>query len=158
MVGAFNCCFNFNNVDNSVFNRNLNVSSIGSVYFAILIDFCMFLLFVNFCLIILFRKNNKTINLLANKILFIYMLSTYLFDVWLCSILMKRSGDTEQNPGPKPSSCQSFSVCHWNLNSILAHNFIKLSPLRPYITVHKFDVVCWSETYLNASISNDDDS
>ena len=104
--------------------------------------FACFCFFVSFCLIILFRKNNKTINLLANKILFIYMLSTYLFHVWLCSILMKRSGDIEQNPGPKPRSCQSFSVCHWNLNSILAHNFIKLSPLRPYITVHKFDVVC----------------
>ena len=35
---------------------------------------------------------------------------------------------------------------------------IKLSLLRPYIAIHKFDVVCLSETYLNASISNDDDS
>ena len=38
------------------------------------------------------------------------------------------------------------------------HNFIKLSLLRPYIAIHKFDVVCLLETYLNASISNDDDS
>ena len=157
-VGAFNSCFNYNKIHNNVFNRNPNVSSVASVYFAILINFCTSLPVVRSCLIVLFRKNNKTINLLANKILFIYMLSTYLFHVWLCLILTKRSGDIEQNPGPKPSSCQSFSVCHWNLNSILAHNFIKLSPLRPYITVHKFDVVCWSETYLNASISNDNDS
>ena len=35
---------------------------------------------------------------------------------------------------------------------------IKLSLSRPYIAIHKFDVVCLSETYLNASISNDDDS
>ena len=97
-------------------------------------------------------------NLLAIKILFIYMLSTYLFHVWLCLILMKRSRDIEQNPGPKTSSCQCFSVCHWNLNSISAHNFIKLSLLRAYIAIHKFDVVCLSETYLNARISNDDDS
>ena len=67
----------------------------------------------------------------------------------------KRSGDIEPNLGPKPNSCQIFSVCHWNLNSISAHNFIKLSP---YIAIRKFDVVCLSETYLNASISNDDDS
>ena len=83
------------------------------------------------------------------------MLSTYLFHVWLCLILTKRSGDIEQNPGPKPSSCQSFSICHGNLNRILAHNFIKLSLLRPYIAIHKFDVVCLSETYLNTNISND---
>ena len=123
-VGAFNSRFNNNNIDNSVFNRNLNVSSIAGVYFAILINFCTSLPVVSFCLIVLFRKNNKTINLLANKIRFIYMLSTYLFHVWLCLVLTKGSGDIEQNPGLKPSSCQSFSICHWNLNSISAHNFI----------------------------------
>ena len=147
-VGAFNNRFNYNNIHKSVFDRNPNVSSIASVYFAILINFCTSLPIVCFCLIVLFRKNNKTINLLVNKILSIYMLSTYLFHVWLCLILTKRSGDIEQNPGPKPSSCQRFSICHWNLNSISAHNFIKLSLLRPYITIRKFDVVCLSETYL----------
>ena len=40
----------------------------------------------------------------------------------------------------------------------MAHNFIKLCLLRPYIAIHKFDVVCLSENYINASISNDDDS
>ena len=35
---------------------------------------------------------------------------------------------------------------------------IKLSLLRPYIAIHKFDVICLSKTYLNASISNDDDN
>ena len=111
------------------------------------------------CLIVLFRKNIKTINLLAIKILFNFcMLSTYLFHVWLCLILTKRSGDIEQNPGPKPSSCQCFSICNWDLNSISAHNFIQLSLLRTYIAIHKFDVVCLFETYLNCSISNNDDS
>ena len=32
------------------------------------------------------------------------MLSTYLFHVWLFLIRTKRSGDTEQNPGPKSNS------------------------------------------------------
>ena len=30
--------------------------------------------------------------------------------------------------------------------------------LRLYIAIHKYDVVCLSETYLNTSISSDDDS
>ena len=157
-VGAFNNRFNYNNIHNSVFDRNPNVSAIASAYFAILINFCTFLPVVSSCLIVLFRKNIRTINLLAIKILFIYILSTYLFHVWLCFILTKQSGDIEQNPGPKPSSCQCFSSCHWNLNSISAHNFIKLSPLRAYITIHKFDIVCLPETSLNTSISNDADS
>ena len=76
------------------------------------------------------------------------MLSTYLFHVWLCLILTKRSGDIEQDSGTKPSSCQSFSICHGNLNCISAHNFIKISLLTPYIAIHKFDVVCLSELIL----------
>ena len=101
-VGAFNNRFSYNNIHNSVFDRNPNVSSIASVYFAILINFCTFLPVVSLCLIVLLRKNIKTMNLLAIKILFIYMLSTYLFHVWLCLILTKRSGDIEQKAGPNP--------------------------------------------------------
>ena len=109
-VRAFNSCFNHNNIQNSVFHRKSNVSSIGSPYFAILINFCTFLSVTSFCLIVVFRKNIKTINLFATKVLFIYMLSTYLFHVWLFFIRTKRSGDIEPNPVRKPNSCQHFSV------------------------------------------------
>ena len=86
------------------------------------------------------------------------MLSNFLFHVWLFLIRTNQSGDIELIPGLKPNFCQCFSIFHWNLNEISVYNFIKLSLLRPYIVTHKFDVVCSSETYLNASISNDDDS
>ena len=86
------------------------------------------------------------------------MLSTYLFHVWLFFNRTNRSGDIEPNPGPKPNSCQSFPICHWNLNSISVYNFIKLSLLKTYIAICEFDVACLTETYLNTSISNDDDS
>lgn len=84
------------------------------------------------------------------------MLSTYMFHVWLYLIRAKWSGDIEQDPRPKSNSCRSFPIYHWNPESILVHNFIKLSILRAYITIHKSDVVCLSETYFNASITNDD--
>ena len=71
---------------------------------------------------------------------------------------MNHSGDIEKNPGPKTKSCQSFSICHWNLNSISAHNFSKLSLLQAYNAVHKYDIICLSETYLNSSIPYDDDN
>ena len=73
-------------------------------------------------------------------------------------MIFKRSGNIEKNPGPKPNSYQSFSICHWNLNSISAHKFLKLSLLRVYITVHKFDVIYPSETYLDSSILHDDNN
>ena len=69
---------------------------------------------------------------------------------------MKRCGDVEENPGPKPSSNQIFSICHWNLNSISAHKYIKLSLLRAYFSTHKFDVICISETYLDSDTSHKD--
>ena len=59
------------------------------------------------------------------------------------------SGDIETNPGPTPSCGQCFSIYIWNLNSIIAHNFAKLSLLSAYNLVHSFDVICLSEAYLN---------
>ena len=71
---------------------------------------------------------------------------------------MKLSGDVEENPGPKPSSSQNFSICRWNLNSISAHNYVKLSLLRAYLSTQKFDVICISETYLNSDTSTVDEN
>ena len=77
------------------------------------------------------------------------VLLTFVHHIWLYLIISNRSADIEKNPGPKPNPCQSFSICHWNLNSISAHNFLKLSLLQAYIAVHNFDVTCLSETYLD---------
>ena len=70
---------------------------------------------------------------------------------WVCSILITLSGDIAKDPGRTPSSCDTFSGCHWNLNNISAHNFIKISLLR---STHNFDILYFSETYLDSSISS----
>ena len=44
------------------------------------------------------------------------------------------------------------------MNNISAHNYIKVSLLRAYISTHKFDVICISETYLDSDTSDDDDN
>ena len=44
---------------------------------------------------------------------------------WVYSILISLSGDVQLNPGPKNESDVNFSTCHWNLNSIAAHNYAK---------------------------------
>ena len=53
-------------------------------------------------------------------------------------------------------SGQSFSICHWNLSGISAHNFTKILLLTAYVLVHNFDAICLSETYLNSETSTDD--
>ena len=65
-------------------------------------------------------------------------------------------GAVELNPRLKPNSGENFSICHWNLNSIPAHNFLKNSLLNAYNSLHKFDIICLSETYLDSSILTQD--
>ena len=62
---------------------------------------------------------------------------------WLQILLALLCGDVEKNPGPKRSPKVSLSICHWNLNSISGHNYVKLSLLRVYLAFHKFDIICF---------------
>ena len=70
-------------------------------------------------------------------------------------ILPRCHGDIELNPGPKKPKENTLSVCHWNLNSITAHNFSKLTQLKAYVSTYKYDFICLSETYLDSSIPDD---
>ena len=74
-----------------------------------------------------FRAKCLTINTCLNLFLYISILVLYAYHFWLDKIIMKLSGDIEENPGTKPSSNQNFSICHWNLNSISAHKSITKS-------------------------------
>ena len=64
---------------------------------------------------------------------------------------MQCHGDIELNPGPKKLRNKSLSVCHWNLNSLTAHNYSKLTQLKAYTSMYKYDFICLSETYLDSS-------
>ena len=60
--------------------------------------------------------------------------------------------------GPRRNLINHFTICHWNLNSIYVHNFAKVQLLKAYLPVHKFDIVCLSETYLNSCFPFDGDN
>ena len=77
---------------------------------------------------------------------------------WLYSLLISLSADFELNPGLKRASTSNISIFHWNLKSISAHNYIKLFLLKVYITIHKFDIICLAETYLDSSTTSDGDN
>ena len=82
----------------------------------------------------------------------------FTFFVSFLSRRLLLSGDIETNPGPRRNLSNHFTICHWNLNSISAHNFANVQLLKAYLAVHKFDIVCLSETYLNSSFPFDDDN
>ena len=58
----------------------------------------------------------------------------------------------------KQSTFNAFSICHWNLNSISAHDYAKTLLLKAYIAIYKFDIICISETCLDSNTSPDDNN
>ena len=73
---------------------------------------------------------------------------------FLCSffvlVLLLKHGDIEINPGPKKKLSKCFSCCHWNVNSILAHN--KLLLLTAYNSALNYDLIWLTETYLDSPV------
>ena len=131
-------------------NNNYNLA-IGPLI--LLNKITLVLLLLN--LMFLFKGNGSK----HKKVIFIWTLFStfvsYNFLRWLYVLLITLSGDVELNPGPKRNTVQTLSICHWNLNSICAHNFAKLTLLRAYVSVRKFDIICLSETYLDYSIDDE---
>ena len=105
----------------------------------------------------LFTINSHNINLTGS---FIDFLLIFILTKWLCISLLTLlyifsfllcNGDIEPNPGPKKLKQNSQSICHWNLNSLSAHNFAKLTQLKAYNSIYKHDFICLSETYLDSA-------
>ena len=75
----------------------------------------------------------------------------FLFTLLYLFVLLQCDKDIELNPGPKNLKNKLLSVCHWNLNSLTAHNYSKLTQLKAYVSLYKYDFICLSETYLDST-------
>ena len=69
-----------------------------------------------------------------------YLYTTKFIDVLLSTyflhILLLQYGDIETNLGPTKEKIKNLSFCYWNLNSLIAHNSIKISHLEAYNTTY----------------------
>ena len=63
------------------------------------------------------------------------------------------SGDIEIQPGHIKNA---LKFCHWNLNSVLAHDRIKVSLLEAYNSVYNYDILVLGEIYLSSDISHNE--
>ena len=88
----------------------------------------------------------ETLLLFCHCVEGVYITLLFIFALLLCH------GDIELNPGTKKFKKNSLFVCHWNLNSLSAHNFSKLTQLKAYTSIYKHDFICLSETYPDSSI------
>ena len=89
----------------------------------------------------------------SNDLLFI---NDYFLNLTFVTLLLLRSGDVETNLCPKNSSVIKF--CHWNLNSLAAHDFVKISLIEVFMTTNIFGIICLSETVLDSTISHQDEN
>ena len=64
-------------------------------------------------------------------------------------IILQCQGDIEPKPGPRKLKTNSFLLCHWNLNSLPAHNLFEAYTAN---SIYSYDFICLSETYMSTSI------
>ena len=66
--------------------------------------------------------------------------------VYKCILL---SGDIEMNPGPGNAT---FIFCSWKLNSICAHDFMRIVLLEAYNAIHDYYLIGIVEIHLNDTV------
>ena len=69
---------------------------------------------------------------------------------WLVFRTILLSGDVETNPGP-----ETLDFCTWNLNSITAHDFLRVSLIEAYNSVYNYDLIGIVETHLDSTVDED---
>ena len=69
---------------------------------------------------------------------------------WLVFRTILLSGDVEINPGP-----DTLNFCAWNLNSIAAHDFLRVSLIEVYNSVYNYDLIGIVETHLDTTMNED---
>ena len=96
-------------------------------------------------------------NSAVRRILFLYSyfyigcLTCYtLHAQWLVFRTILLSGDIETNPGP-----DTLNFCTWNLNSITAHDFLRVSLMEAYNSVYNYDLIGIVETHLDSTIDEE---
>ena len=134
-----------------------HLSKFISIYF--LIQIIIFGIFALFCLGYFYAINifnSKFTYLCSDRhILNYHIKMLHIFQLFLLSKYLLLCGDIELNPGPRETLYKYLSIVHWNLNSVIAHDYSKLDLLRAFNDIHKFDIICLSETYLDSTFSLD---
>ena len=101
------------------------------------------------------KNENKRISMKSNILMHMFLFRVHFTRIYGSIIYL--SGYVERNPSAEPNSSQNITTDHWNLNTMTTHSFIKISLLKSYFSVHKFNMFCISETYLDLSTPLDND-
>ena len=81
-----------------------------------------------------------------------FTLMNYTLQWFYLLLILLRSGDVHVNPGPS----NFISIMHWNCNSLLAHNGIRIPLIDSYNSLHKYDIITITESVLTDTVSDED--
>ena len=102
------------------------------------------------------KNNNLKIGVYLFTTIYLLNISNLLEYLWVASRIISLSVEMDINPGPTVKSVFFDMLLEFKQQS--AHMFTKVSLLSAYISVHKFDIICLSETYLISKIPSDDEN
>ena len=69
--------------------------------------------------------------------------------------ILLQPGDIAINPAPKKYSRMNFY--HWNLIGVAARDFVKVPLTEVFIKANTTDIICFSRTFLDSTISLHDE-
>ena len=78
------------------------------------------------------------------------MTSYILHTQWMVFRTVLLSGDVETNPGP-----ETLDFCTWNLNSITAYDFLRVSLMEAYSSVYNYDLIGIVGTHLDSTVDEE---
>ena len=114
-------------------------SNVFSHYTSFIRNSVLLFLFLAVFMILKLNSCKRSSNSLVSRFL-VAVIKTWVATKFY-SLLLLLSENVNLNPGSKRNSSNAFSICHWNLNSISAHNCAKVLLLMAYIAIHKFDII-----------------
>ena len=119
-----------------------------------MVSYILFELFkrIPFALGSLFGSKYGTIKYLLLAYIHLYAICiacNLLYSRWVISRMILLSGDVEPNPGP---GLGTLNFCCWNLNSITAHDFLRVSLID---SIHNYDLIGIVETHLDDSFNQE---
>ena len=125
-VGIFNCSMFVKESNIKKIALNLNDNFYNDSALVVCNNGLFGLLFLS---VLLFLKHFASKSAKYRVSIFLFTLIHSWVGIWLYTRMISLSGDVVVNPGQRTKASDTFSVYHWNSNSISAHNFSKVSRL-----------------------------
>lgn len=115
-----------------------------------------FLLLLFICLMCLYFTKNIGFHCIKNaiKIHRTVLFLTICFYYFRAAKYLFICVDVSINPGPSFAD-SFFKFCHWNCNSISAHNFSRVGLIQAYNALHNFNIIAITETALTPDVPDE---